>query len=249
MTSIKKYECPHCEQTSSRKWNLKVHIDRAHGTGKPYSSSGFPQANANSSGSIRGPRDANSPSSTFVATNKISEARRIWQGSAMIDQIYRLALEVEGNRIKFNKVREVFGGVPYPIIQQINAEPLNFSFGSSFEPPILPVGASFHKMYSISPPESHTVKNFDARGAMVCNKTTEKPEDLTFDHWRKIVPEVTSEQFVKIAPGTTFDQFRKIVPGLGFERYREIRQTSANDWKIAQNEKIWLKRNLFGELV
>jgi hypothetical protein len=31
MSGLKKWQCPHCPQDSSRAWNIKVHIDRAHG--------------------------------------------------------------------------------------------------------------------------------------------------------------------------------------------------------------------------
>jgi hypothetical protein len=227
MTSIKKYECPHCEQTSSRKWNLKVHIDRAHGTGKSYSSSGFHQANANSGSSIRGPRDTNSPSPTFAATNKISEARWIWQGSAVIDQIYRLALEVDGNRIKFNKAREVFGGVPYPIIQQINAEPLNFFSEITSAPPISPPGRPFQKSDNISPSVgSDMVKDSNVRGITESNKTThEKPKKPTFDEYRKIKPEVT------------------------FDEYRGLCRDPVTDWEPVLSGSMLVKRNAFGEVV
>jgi hypothetical protein len=54
---------------------------------------------------------------------------------------------------------------------------------------------------------------------------------------------------VKIVPGTTFDQFRKIVPGLGFEKYRKIRQTPATDWEFPRSGNLWVKRDLFGEIV
>jgi hypothetical protein len=248
MTSNKKYECPHCEQTSSRRWNMKVHIDRAHGTGETYASSGSYQSNAKGGSFNLGASGIKFPSYPIVTTNKKPEASWNWQGSAILDQIYRIALEIEGNRMKINKTREVFGEIPYPFIQRINAEPFRFTSEITSEPQIPP--AEIFQTYISPSAEPGTVKDSDVRGPSVSNKTTqEKPESLTFDQYRKIVPELTSEQFVKITPGTTFDQFRKIVPGLGFERYREIRQTSANDWKIAQNEKIRLKRNLFGELV
>src|SRR5947209_3854994 len=36
MTRVKQWKCPRCDQTSSRHWNLKVHIKRKHGgTGVP----------------------------------------------------------------------------------------------------------------------------------------------------------------------------------------------------------------------
>jgi hypothetical protein len=161
-----------------------------------------------------------------------------------------MAQEIEGNRIKFNKTREVFGVIPYPIIQRFNAEPFKFTSEITSEPQIPPAETICQNEYSISPSvESGTVKDSDVRGPTVSNKTTEKPEGLTFDQCRKIVPELTFDQFIKIVPGTTFDQFRKIVPGLGFEKYRKIGQTPVPGWNSAQNGKGWLKRNLFGEII
>src|SRR5437660_1463581 len=31
MRRVKQWKCPHCDQTSSRHWNLKIHIKRKHG--------------------------------------------------------------------------------------------------------------------------------------------------------------------------------------------------------------------------
>jgi hypothetical protein len=67
---------------------MKVHIDRAHGTGEPYGSSGFYQSNAKGGSFNRGMIGTKFPSYTIAATNKVSEARWIWPGSAIIDQIY-----------------------------------------------------------------------------------------------------------------------------------------------------------------
>jgi hypothetical protein len=36
MSGLKKWQCPHCPQDSSRAWNMRVHINRAHsGFGEP----------------------------------------------------------------------------------------------------------------------------------------------------------------------------------------------------------------------
>ena len=36
MSGLKKWQCPHCPQDSSRAWNIRVHINRAHsGLGEP----------------------------------------------------------------------------------------------------------------------------------------------------------------------------------------------------------------------
>ena len=35
MVSHKRWGCPNCKQVSSRRWNMQVHIERAHGIGEP----------------------------------------------------------------------------------------------------------------------------------------------------------------------------------------------------------------------
>jgi hypothetical protein len=259
MLANQKWGCPHCTQRSSRRWNIKVHIERIHGTGDPvervksahedtYGPAGSYKTNDNNGTFNRSMRGTSSTSSTTAATNKISEAHKIRLGSATLDQYYRMSLETEENRIKFKKIREVLGEIPFFLIERINAELFNFSSEPTSEPPIPPCGTFFQNKYTSSPVESSTLKDSDVKGPTVSNKTIqEKPEGLTFDQYRKIVPELSFEQFMKIAPGTTFDQFRKIVPGLGFEKYRKICQTPVGDREYSR--KGWIRRNLFGECV
>jgi hypothetical protein len=206
---------------------MKVHIDRAHGTGEPYGSSGSYQTNANSGNSNRGTRDTNSPSSTFAATDRISKSHWIWPGSATIDQYYRMALETEENRIKFNKIREVFGEIPYLIIQRINAEPLNLSSEITSETPISPTGISLQMKHSVSPSvESNTLRDSDVRGTTESVKTTqEKPKRPTFDEYRKTKPEVT------------------------FDEYREMCYNPVTDWEPVPSGNMLVKINAFGEVV
>jgi hypothetical protein len=238
---------------------MKVHIGRAHGTGEPVERVKSAHENTyGTSGSYethngvfnRRMREIGSTISTFAPTNKISEAYKNWPKSSILDQYYRMALEFEENRNKFKKIREVFGEIPFFLIQRINAEFLNFSSETTSEPPISPYGTSFQKKHTISPVGSGTLKDCHVRETTVSNKINqERPEGMTFDQLRNIVPELTFEQFVKIVPGTTFDQFRKIVPGLGFEKYRKIRQTPATDWEFPRSGNLWVKRDLFGEIV
>jgi hypothetical protein len=217
---------------------MKVHIGRAHGIGEPderiksaredaCGSSGSYKSNDNNSSSNRSMRGASSLSSKIAATNKMSEAHKIWPGSAIVDQYYRVALEYEENRKKIKKIREVFGEIPFSDIQRINAEPLNFSSEIASEPPISPAGTSFQKKYSISPSvESNPVKDSYVSRITEFNKTTqEKPKKMTFDEYKKIRPEVT------------------------FDDYREICRTPVTDWEPVPSGKMRVKRNAFGEVV
>ena len=212
---------------------------RAHGTGEPaepvrsaahgdtFGSSGFYKNNDNNNRSNQTIRDISSPGSTIPATNKISKARWIWPGSAIIDQHYQMALEIEGNRTKFKKIREVFGEIPYFIIQRINADPLNFSSEISSELPISSAGTFFQKKYGISSSmESNTVKDSNVRGIAESNKTTqEKQEKPTFEEYRKTRPEAT------------------------FDDYREVGRTPVTDWEPFPGGNMLVKKNAFGEVI
>lgn len=231
MTANKNWSCPNCTQRSSRRWNMKVHIERIHGTGDlvervksthedTYGPSGSYKTNDNNGTFNRSMRGTNSTSSTTAATNKISEAHKIRLGSATLDQYYRMSLEIEENRIKFKKIKDVFGEIPFSVILRINAELFNFSSEITSEPP-LPL---FQKNYSVSPVKSNTVNDSDVKGIMESTKTTqEKSKRLTFD------------------------EYRKMRPGLTFEEYRKIYQTPVGDREYSR--KGWVRRNLFGEYV
>jgi hypothetical protein len=234
MLSDKRWGCPYCKQTSSRRWNLKVHIDRAHGTGEPVERGksasedtyGSPRSfNPNANNDSFNPRvtETNSPSSTRAST----KSRYIWPFSDKIDQCHQMALEAEENRNKINKIREVFGDISFSDIPRINAESLNFYSEITSEPPVPSVGISFQKKYGIPPSvESDTVKDSNVRGITESNKTTqEKPKKPTFDEYRKIKPEVT------------------------FDEYRGLCRDPVTDWEPVPSGNMLVKRNAFGEIV
>lgn len=229
MLSYKRWGCPKCKQISSRRWNMQVHIERAHGIGEPIERVKLAQERMYGSFG-RSVTSTNSPSSTGAETNITSKRRKIWLDNDIIDiidQQYQMALELEENRNKIKKIQEVFGETPLAARQQFGAEPFNFSPQIIFEPPIPRVGTSFQKKYSISPSvESNTVKDSDVREITKSNKTTqEKPKRKTFDEYRKIRPEVT------------------------FDEYREICRTPVTDWEPVPSGKMRIKRNAFGEVV
>ena len=67
----KRWGCPKCKQMSSRRWNMKVHIERAHGIGEPIERVKLAQERMYGSfgGSVT---STNSPSSTRAETNRTS---------------------------------------------------------------------------------------------------------------------------------------------------------------------------------
>jgi hypothetical protein len=237
MTANKNWSCPYCTQKSSRRWNMKVHIARIHGTEDPvervksthedmYGSSGSYETNDNNGSFNRSMRGTSSTSSTTAATNRISEARKIWQGSVILDQYYRMALETEENRIKFKKIKDVFGEIPFSVIQCINAELFNFSSEITSEPPIPPMGTSFQKKYSVTPVKSNAVNDSDVKGMTESNETTqEKPKRPPFDEYKKTKPEAT------------------------FDEYRKIGRTPVTDWEPVPSGMMLVKRNAFGEVI
>lgn len=222
----KRWGCPKCKQISSRRWNMQVHIERAHGIGEPIERVKLAQERMYGSFG-RSVTSTNSPSSTRAETNRTSKRRKIWLDNDIIDQLYQMALELEENRSKIKKIQEVFGEIPFAAKQRFSAEPFNFSSEIISEPPIPSVGTSFQKKYSISPSvESNTVNDSDVREITESNKTTqEKPKKMTFDEYRKTRPEVT------------------------FDDYREICRTPVADWEPVLSGKMRVKRNAFGEVV
>lgn len=228
MISYKRWGCPKCKQISSRRWNMQVHIERAHGIGEPIERVKLAQERMYGSFG-RSVTSTNSPSSTGAETNITSKRRKIWLDNDIdiIDQQYQMALEVEEFRSKIKKIQEVFGKIPFAAPQRSSAEPFNFSSEIISEPPIPPVGTSFQKKYSISPSvESNTVNDSDVREITGSNKTTqEKPKKMTLDEYRKIRPEVT------------------------FDDYRKICRTPVTDWEPVSSGSMLVKRNAFGEVV
>lgn len=124
MTAHKKWGCPDCKQRSSRRWNMEVHIGRAHGTGEPvelekplheetHSPLGSYKTNVNNGSFNRIVRGTNSPSTTRAAMNTISKSHKICPGRNIIDQYYQAALEIEENRDKIKKINEFLGQSPF----------------------------------------------------------------------------------------------------------------------------------------
>jgi hypothetical protein len=199
MTGFKKFGCANCKQRSSRRANMKVHIGRAHGIGEPieleksaheetYNSSRSIKSKTINEGFSPSVSSLLSPRSPRAATNKISKGHKILRVSHIIDQYHQMALELEENRSKIKKIKEVFGEIPFSDIKRVNAEPFNFSSENTSESSIPTAETLFQKMHSISPPlESNGAKDRYTRSITGSHTTTqEMPEGLTFDEQRKI---------------------------------------------------------------
>jgi hypothetical protein len=238
MVSYKRWGCPNCKQISSRRWNMQVHIERAHGIGEPmkreklaqewmYGSFGPYETNGDNYRFNRSVTGTNSPSITRATTNRTSKRHKIWLDNDIIDQQYHMALELEENRSKIKKIQEVFGEIPFAVTQRFSAEPFNFSPGITSNPPIPHAETPYQKKYNISPSvKSNTVNDSAVREITESNKTTqEKPKKITFDEYKKIRPEVT------------------------FDDYRKICRTPVTDWQTVPGGKMRVKTNAFGEVV
>jgi hypothetical protein len=238
MVAYKRWVCPNCKQTSSRRWNMQVHIERAHGIGEPtkreklaqegiYGIFGPYETKGDNYRFNRSVIGTNSPSLTRATTNRTSKRHKIWLDNDIIDQQYQMALKLEENRSKIKKIQEVFGEIPFAATQRFSAEPFNFSPGITSNPQIPHAETPYQKKYSISPSvKSNPVKDSYVRGITESSKATqEKPKRMTFDEYRKIRPEVT------------------------FDDIREISHTPVTNWQPDPSGKMRVKRNAFGEVV
>jgi hypothetical protein len=238
MVSHKRWACPNCKQISSRRWNMQVHIERAHGIGEPmkreklaqewmHGSFGPYETNGDNYRFNRSVTGTNSPSPTRVTTNRASKRHEIWLDNDIIDQQYQMALEFEEKRSKIKKTQEVFGEIPFAARQRFSAELFNFSPRITSNPPIPHAETPYQKKDSISPSvESNPVKDSYVRGITESSKATQKkPKKMTFEEYRKKRPEVT------------------------FDDYREICRTPVTDWEPVPSGKKRVKRNAFGEVV
>jgi hypothetical protein len=238
MVSYKRWGCPNCKQISSRRWNMQVHIERAHGIGEPmkreklaqegmYGIFGPYETKGDNYRFNRSVTGTNSPSRTRATTNRTSKRHKIWLDNDIIDQQYQMALELEENRSKIKKIQEVFGEIPFAARQRFSAELFNFSPRITSNPPIPHAETPYQKKYNISTSvKSNTVNDSAVREITESSKTTqEKPKKMTFDEYRKIRPEVT------------------------FDEYRKIARTPVTDWEPVPSGKMRVKRNAFGEEV
>ena len=119
MSRNKKWQCPHCSLSSSRRWNLVVHIRRKHG------GVGQPIDKENSSGSrntpfsnLDGTHIDRRPSPTYnfnrSSINYSNQASK--DNGDMIDEMHQMLTEIEKRRRKWEEIIEIVRKYqPFPI--------------------------------------------------------------------------------------------------------------------------------------
>src|SRR5829696_7038133 len=90
MSGLKKWQCPHCPQDSSRAWNIKVHIDRAHG--------GFGEP-------VEKGRLGRAEKSLSLDYNKVSKDNE--KNGDIIDYVYNFLKGFEENEYKVGEINRI----------------------------------------------------------------------------------------------------------------------------------------------
>jgi hypothetical protein len=155
MPAFKRWGCPKCGQRSSRRWNMEVHIARAHGMGEPieieksanedtYEPSDSYKSNTNNGSFRKSFSSATFPKASTAKTSKISRSQKIFPYSDTVDRYYQMAVEFDENQKKIKKIKNVFTQFPLFTRQHNDANPLN-AIRKTIEPPSAPTIASHQK--------------------------------------------------------------------------------------------------------
>jgi hypothetical protein len=116
LTRVKKWQCPHCPQDSTRRWNVAVLIRRAHGgAGDPVKEEKMSQhANSYPSGDGRPTQNAKRLSSynhsNYLYTNHANKGTK---GSEdIIDKWYQTVTDLQEKEHKINTIKEFYRTYP-----------------------------------------------------------------------------------------------------------------------------------------
>jgi hypothetical protein len=113
MSGLKKWQCPHCPQDSSRAWNIRVHINRAHsGFGEPVEKGRFGRSekslSSDSNNSIAyrkySPNQSKSNRLT-VGNEKVSKDNE--KNGDIIDYVYNFYRRFEENKYKVGEINRI----------------------------------------------------------------------------------------------------------------------------------------------
>ena len=113
MSGLKKWQCPHCPQDSSRAWNIRVHINRAHsGFGEPVEKGRFGRSekslSSDSNNSIAyrkySPNQSKSNRLTF-GNEKVSKDNE--KSGDIIDYVYNFYRRFEENKYKVGEINRI----------------------------------------------------------------------------------------------------------------------------------------------
>jgi hypothetical protein len=113
MSGLKKWQCPHCPQDSSRAWNIRVHISRAHsGFGRPVEKGRLGRSDkslsSDSNNSITyrkySPNQSKSSRPTF-GYEKVSKDNEKY--GDVIDYFYNFLRGLEENKYKVGEIKRI----------------------------------------------------------------------------------------------------------------------------------------------
>jgi hypothetical protein len=116
LTKVKKWQCPHCPQDSTRRWNVAVHIKRAHGgVGGPVKKEEMSQhTNSYPSGDGRPIQNAKHPSSynrpNYLYTNHANKDSKGEED--IIDKMYQTVTYLREKEHKVKTIKEFYHTYP-----------------------------------------------------------------------------------------------------------------------------------------
>ena len=113
MSGLKKWQCPHCPQDSSRAWNIRVHINRAHsGFGEPVEKGRLGRAekslSSDSKNSIsyrKYPPNQSKSSRLSFGYEKASKGNEKY--GDIIDDFYNFLRGLEENKYKVGEIKRI----------------------------------------------------------------------------------------------------------------------------------------------
>src|SRR5918995_4087375 len=113
MSGLKKWQCPHCPQDSSRAWNIRVHINRAHsGFGEPVEKGRLGRAeksfssDSNNSNAYR-KYSPNQSKSSHLSSGYEKVSKDNEKNGDIIDYVYNFYRRFEENNYKVGEIRRI----------------------------------------------------------------------------------------------------------------------------------------------
>jgi hypothetical protein len=233
MSGLKKWQCPHCPQDSSRVWNIRVHINRAHsGFGEPVEKGRLGRAekslswDSNSSIAYRkySPNQSKSSRLSF-GYEKMSKVNEKY--GHIIDDFYNFLRGLEENKYKVGEIKRIINqnsASEYTrLMSSINNGTLrpNTNTNTIIDTARTRPVNSLNNTDSSRLVQTHSTRNSTAGSSEATQKTT----DSSF---------------------STSDKYEKLRSGL---HMGEEISPDPEDPRKRKKEKWVIKRNLMGDII